>query len=310
MWNVGGGIGEITHPMHIQTASDLNNDQHWYRIEAERIHNLGKLMIRPQVVPNGSSLAMGSPHTNMSSAGTGRFDIGSDDHIWIGGIDKAPLPPYLHSRQHGLIGCLHQVWLDGRPVGLWNFKSQPAGNCSACTEGYVSSYSSSRLDNRLLALHFIFPNRHFRVEELVDDGSYRFTGDGYAIIHYDSSTTYNKYLFSVSLSFKTFDERSLLFLVEGSQPVSRSLLIEKNTNYNIIKTVVFKSIFFQDQFIEIRLQDGKVVFRVSYSGYSLLEISTTSRYNTGTWAKLEATRYFDRKKKLEKGKRNGHLKLI
>lgn len=44
------------------------------------------------------------------------------------------------------------------------------------------------------------------------------------------------------------------------------------------------------------------MFRVSYSGYSLLEISTTSRYNTGSWTKLEATRYFDRKKKLEKGK--------
>ncbi|XP_025195973.1 laminin subunit alpha-1 [Melanaphis sacchari] len=247
VWDVGGGIGEITHPMHIQTANDLNNDQHWYRIEAERIHNLGKLLIRPQVVPNGSSLAMGSPHTNMSSPGMGRLDISADDQIWIGGIDKAPLPPYLHSRQHGLIGCLHQVWLDGRPVGLWNFKSQPSGTCSACIEG---------------------------AEDLIDDGSYRFFGDGYAVLHYDTTTTYNKYLFSVSLSFKTFDERSLLFIVEGSQP---------------------------DQFIEIRIHDGKVVFRVSYSGYSLLEISSTSRYNTGSWTKLEATRYFDRKKKLEKG---------
>ncbi|VVC37186.1 Hypothetical protein CINCED_3A012310 [Cinara cedri] len=247
VWDVGGGIGEITHPMHIQTASDLNNDQHWYRIEVERVHNLGKLLIRPEVVPSGSSLAMGSPHTNMSSTGMGRLDINSDDQIWIGGIDKAPLPPYLHSRQHGLIGCLHQVWLDGRPVGLWNFKSQPSGNCSACIEG---------------------------AEELINDGSYRFLGDGYAVLHYDTTTTYNKYLFSVSLNFKTFDERSLIFLVEGSQP---------------------------DQYIEIRLHDGKVVFRVSYSGYSLLEISTTSRYNTGSWTKLEATRYFDRKKKLEKG---------
>lgn len=140
VWDVGGGIGEITHPMHIQTASDLNNDQHWYRIEAERIHNLGKLLIRPEVVPSGSSLAMGSPHTNMSSAGMGRLDINSDDLLWVGGIDKAPLPPYLHSRQHGLIGCLHQVWLDGRPIGLWNFKSQPSGNCSACIEGYISIY--------------------------------------------------------------------------------------------------------------------------------------------------------------------------
>lgn len=65
-------------------------------------------------------------------------------------------------------------------------------------------------------------SKHYcsRAEDLVDDGSYRFSGDGYAVLH-TSATTYNKYLFSVSLTFKTFDERSLLFLVEGSQPVSR-----------------------------------------------------------------------------------------
>lgn len=62
---------------------------------------------------------------------------------------------------------------------------------------------------------------------MVDDGSYRFFGDGYAVLHYETTTTYNKYLFSVSLSFKTFDERSLLFLVEGSQPVSIILISVK-----------------------------------------------------------------------------------
>lgn len=68
---------------------------------------------------------------------------------------------------------------------------------------------------------YIYKYYKFRAEELVNDGSYRFFGDGYAVLHYDTTTTYNKYLFSVSLNFKTFDERSLLFLVEGSQPVSR-----------------------------------------------------------------------------------------
>lgn len=36
VWNLGGGPGEVTHPLHIQTAGDLSNDQHWYRVEAER----------------------------------------------------------------------------------------------------------------------------------------------------------------------------------------------------------------------------------------------------------------------------------
>lgn len=36
VWNVGGGLGEVTHPHHIQTAGDLSKDQHWYKVEAER----------------------------------------------------------------------------------------------------------------------------------------------------------------------------------------------------------------------------------------------------------------------------------
>ena len=36
VWDVGGGVGEVTHPLHIQTAGDLSKDQHWYRVEAQR----------------------------------------------------------------------------------------------------------------------------------------------------------------------------------------------------------------------------------------------------------------------------------
>lgn len=59
-----------------------------------------------------------------------------------------------------------------------------------------------------------------RVEEVKDEQSYSFTGDGYAVLHYDSAAAYNKYLFSISLAFRTFDENALIFLAVGSQPVS------------------------------------------------------------------------------------------
>lgn len=36
VWSLGGEPGEVTHPMHIQTAGDLANDQHWYKIEVQR----------------------------------------------------------------------------------------------------------------------------------------------------------------------------------------------------------------------------------------------------------------------------------
>lgn len=36
VWDVGGGPAELTHPLHIQTAGDLQKDQHWYKIEIQR----------------------------------------------------------------------------------------------------------------------------------------------------------------------------------------------------------------------------------------------------------------------------------
>lgn len=35
LWDVGGGVGVITHPRVIETAV-LKEDKHWYRIEVER----------------------------------------------------------------------------------------------------------------------------------------------------------------------------------------------------------------------------------------------------------------------------------
>ncbi|XP_046676227.1 laminin subunit alpha-1 isoform X3 [Homalodisca vitripennis] len=254
VWNVGGGPGEVTHPLHIQTAGDLSNDQHWYRVEAERISNVGRLSVRPQVLPDGSPLASGTPVTNASAPGSGRLDVGMGDRVWVGGADKRP--PQLLSTQPGLVGCLHRLVLDGRPIGLWNFRSESNNACTACIEG---------------------------AEEVKDEQSYTFAGDGYVVLRHESSSAYNKYLFSVSLNFRTFDENALLFLAVSSQP---------------------------DRFVSLTLSQGHVVFRIGYGGDSSLEISTVKTYNNGNWTRLEATRYFDRKKKVEKGLLKMETELI
>ena len=56
-------------------------------------------------------------------------------------------------------------------------------------------------------------------ERTREDGSYFFTGDGYAAMQVLSSNVYNKYFFSVSFNFKTFDENSILFFAAGVKTV-------------------------------------------------------------------------------------------
>lgn len=162
VWNVGAGIGEVTHPLHIQTAGDLSKDQHWYRVEAERsfniftfikcsrfliisviftvyiyfrVSNIGQLWVRPVVVPEGSSMANTPPAVNSSTPGAGRLDVGKGDRVWVGGADRRH--PHLKSTQSGLVGCLHQLYLNGRPIGLWDFSTQNPNSCTACVEGLV-----------------------------------------------------------------------------------------------------------------------------------------------------------------------------
>lgn len=49
------------------------------------------------------------------------------------------------------------------------------------------------------------------------------------------------------------------------------------------------------------MKEGKIVFQVGYTEDVKMEIRSSNRYMTGNWTHLEATRYYDRKKKIEKG---------
>lgn len=50
------------------------------------------------------------------------------------------------------------------------------------------------------------------MEDARDDVAYSFNGEGYAVRNRVSSGPYNKYMFGVSISFRTYDENALLFL--------------------------------------------------------------------------------------------------
>ncbi|CAB0032889.1 unnamed protein product [Trichogramma brassicae] len=181
VWNVGGGTGVITHPQ-ILNAGSLTDETMWYRIEAERIRHLGKLSVSKQLSRSNNYL----PVVNMTSSEFGLLDVTSLDRIWIGGIPELQFKPASLIAPVGLPACVHQVVLDGKPIGLWNFLSNAPDNaCRPCTEG---------------------------VEYMSSDVSYSFNGKGYAVRSRVNSGPYNKYTFGVSISFRSYDEDALLFL--------------------------------------------------------------------------------------------------
>ncbi|CAK9806681.1 Laminin subunit alpha-1 [Anthophora quadrimaculata] len=241
IWNVGGGTGILTHPEEIKSGS-FKEDRFWYRIEAERVHHLGRLYVRKQ-----SSPTAGYPVMNATNSEYGRFDITTSDRVWIGGI-----PSFQRKRSeliapNGLPGCVHQVILDGKPIGLWNFITTAAEMaCKACMEG---------------------------VQDATDEVTYSFNGEGYAVRNRVFSGPYNKYSFGVSISFRTYDENALLFLAINPE------------NY---------------QHIMIFLREGKVILHIGYGGNVSMEMSSKFKHNTGNWTKVDAFRYYQSRKNIEK----------
>ena len=159
---------------------------------------------------------------------------------------------------------MHQLWLDGQPVGLWNFMTSSSG-CNPSIEGYVTIFKNKDNNFEGECMKNVIEFAGCSAEEARDESSFRFNGQGYAelaqIPRYDSRQ------YSVTFNFRSLDEDALLFLAVNDTA---------------------------GQFISIELSGGRLRYQVRYGAGDLtnLQISLESRqkYNTGQWVKVEASR--------------------
>lgn len=178
LWNAGGGTKVLVHSLNIETNDQqLLKDSQWYKIEVNRIGNLATLTVKRTPDANKPD-----PFeiTDSSPQGFNRMDLHQDSYFFIGGLpDDFRAPRELRSRSFA--GCLYEVILDGRQVGLWNFTTNKG--CDGCKEGAT---------------------------EPKDPSTFQFKGeDSYAIL--SQIKRYDKKKYLLSLQFKTFDEDALLF---------------------------------------------------------------------------------------------------
>ena len=135
MWNVGGGTHVLTHPLKLQPSpDDLTDDSLWYKIEAERTGNVGTLSVRPVIAADGSSSAAAAA-VKVQGAGPARYtklDVNAGDTLYIGQLPANRKKPS-DMKTSKFSGNLHQLWFDGQPIGLWNFKK--SSSCAASIEG-------------------------------------------------------------------------------------------------------------------------------------------------------------------------------
>lgn len=176
-WNLGGDTAFIVYPDMLDPTS--GTDFLWYKIDAERIWNLGKLMVHrisPRKTKSEIRKVIGFTNSSLSSWGV--LDVGPSDRVWLG------------STETPLAGCLHRIKLNGFQIGLWNFHLQPKeAQCTGCME-----------------------RSEYNIETSEEVNMYHFNGAGYSIVKRTELHPYNRNQFSISLTFQTFDEDALLFM--------------------------------------------------------------------------------------------------
>ena len=97
-----------------------------------RIRHLGKLYVRKQAL----TMREHPPVRNSTDSEYARFDITTSDRVWIGKIPRTERRRTELVASNGLPACVHQVILDGKHIGLWNFiTTAPDMACEACVEG-------------------------------------------------------------------------------------------------------------------------------------------------------------------------------
>nr|XP_032808700.1 laminin subunit alpha-1-like isoform X2 [Petromyzon marinus] len=121
VWDVGSGPGRVEYP-------DLAiNDGNWYRIEATRSLRVGALSIRAFKGDRGGVSQL--PSRGTSPEGNSAFDVDETTLLFIGGLTGGVKADSVKATSFK--GCMGEAFLDGRSVGLWNFREME-GTCGGC----------------------------------------------------------------------------------------------------------------------------------------------------------------------------------
>uniref|UniRef100_A0A665URV4 Basement membrane-specific heparan sulfate proteoglycan core protein n=1 Tax=Echeneis naucrates TaxID=173247 RepID=A0A665URV4_ECHNA len=137
LWDVGSGVGRVEYPHH--TIHDGN----WHRIEASRYPNV--------------SLSLHSDAQNLSVSFSCLIFASS-------AFQKADAV-----KTTTFTGCMGETFLDGKPIGLWNYRDRQ-GDCKGCSVSYCNSKKAFSVQatfiNKAVCIIFVSALKDFMSLEL------------------------------------------------------------------------------------------------------------------------------------------------
>ncbi|XP_017494599.1 PREDICTED: laminin subunit alpha-1-like, partial [Rhagoletis zephyria] len=191
IWSTGKSERIIKHQLPIATNdAQLNKDSKWYKIEVKRFGSVANLTV--QRVPDANTQDPFEVSESLQSSDESvakRMDLDRNSYFYIGGLPPDLMQPSRLIQARSFAGCLYELHLDGKKVGLWNFTSNIG--CDACKEGAT---------------------------EPIDPTMYNFN-DEFGYGRTSQARGYSPSTYLVSFSFRSFDEDALLFFT--ANPLTR-----------------------------------------------------------------------------------------
>ncbi|KAI3364158.1 hypothetical protein L3Q82_010974 [Scortum barcoo] len=171
LWDVGSGVGRVEYPHH--TIHDGN----WHRIEASRNGLNGTISVYP--LEGSMAGMMPTPASANSPTTYTILDVDQNAYLFVGGI-LGTIKKAEAVRTSTFTGCMGETFLDGKPIGLWNYRDRQ-GDCKGCV------VSPQRSDV---------------------EGTVQLDGEGYAAV--GRPTRWNPNVSIVTFKFRTFSSDALL----------------------------------------------------------------------------------------------------
>ncbi|XP_056260714.1 laminin subunit alpha-2 isoform X6 [Seriola aureovittata] len=171
LWDVGSGVGRVEYPHH--TIHDGN----WHRIEASRNGLNGTISVYP--LEGSMAGMMPTPASANSPTAYTILDVDQNAYLFVGGI-LGTVKKADAVRTTTFTGCMGETFLDGKPIGLWNYRDRQ-GDCKGCV------VSPQRSDG---------------------EGIVQLDGEGYAAV--GRPTRWNPNVSTVTFKFRTFSSEALL----------------------------------------------------------------------------------------------------
>ncbi|XP_008282870.1 laminin subunit alpha-2 isoform X9 [Stegastes partitus] len=171
LWDVGSGVGRVEYPHH--TIHDGN----WHRIEASRNGLNGTISVYP--LEGSMAGMMPTPASANSPTAFTILDVDQNAYLFVGGIFST-VKKADAVRTTTFTGCIGETFLDGKPIGLWNYRDRQ-GDCKGCV------VSPQRSDS---------------------EGTVQLDGEGYAAV--GRPTRWNPNVSTITFKFRTFSSDALL----------------------------------------------------------------------------------------------------